>query len=232
MRSKVKLVGRSRVGRNSPKRQSRPANAATLQRQPRYALLRARDINSVYFSGGVYASRSAAYVWTAHNILRKPLAASRGTRVTTRRRPRIDIWWAGYRDKRNWFVVNYCGNSICYQPLKDCRVTHSRSGRTVLQHTGLQRQSNCQVGFTVVELIWSEINRTPVLNTLSNYWKERKKRICKSYKKLSYRRVTARCVLSDVILPITTHRCRNYLYDKSWPNRWYEVGGLVGGNVS
>jgi len=50
--------------------------------------------------------------------------------------------------------------------------------------------------------------------------------------KLSYRRVTARCGLSVVILPITTQQCRNYLYDKSWPNRWYEVGGLVGGNVS
>ena len=35
------------------------------------------------------------------------------------------------------------------------------------------------------------------------------------YKKLSYRRVTARCVLSVVILPITTQVCRNYLYDKS-----------------
>ena len=52
------------------------------------------------------------------------------------------------------------------------------------------------------------------------------------YKKLRYRRVTARCVLPVVILPITTQQCRNYLYDKSWPNRWYEVGGLVGGNVS
>jgi len=51
-------------------------------------------------------------------------------------------------------------------------------------------------------------------------------------KKLSYRRVTARCVLSVVVLPITTQQCRNYLYDKSWPNRWHEVGGLVGGNVS
>ena len=51
-------------------------------------------------------------------------------------------------------------------------------------------------------------------------------------KKLSYRRGTARCVLSVVILPITKQQCRNYLYDKSWPNRWYEVGGLVGGNVS
>jgi len=35
------------------------------------------------------------------------------------------------------------------------------------------------------------------------------------YKKLSYRRVTARCVLSVVILPITTQQYRNYLYDKS-----------------
>ena len=35
------------------------------------------------------------------------------------------------------------------------------------------------------------------------------------YKKLCYRRVTARCVLSVVILPITTQQCRNYLYDKS-----------------
>jgi len=28
-----------------------------------------------------------------------------------------------------------------------------------------------------------------------------------------------------------TVQCRNYLYDKSWPNRWYEVGDLVGGNA-
>ena len=51
-------------------------------------------------------------------------------------------------------------------------------------------------------------------------------------KKLSYRRVTTQCVLSVVILPIATQQCRNYLYDKSWPNWWYEVGGLVGGNAS
>ena len=37
----------------------------------------------------------------------------------------------------------------------------------------------------------------------------------KLYKKLSYRRVTSRCVLPVVILPITTQQCRNYLYDKS-----------------
>ena len=51
-------------------------------------------------------------------------------------------------------------------------------------------------------------------------------------KNLSYRRGTARCVVSIEILRIATLRCRNYiyLYDKSWPNRWYEVGDLVGGN--
>ena len=51
------------------------------------------------------------------------------------------------------------------------------------------------------------------------------------YKKLSYRRGTARCVVSIEILPIATQQCRNYLYNKSWPNRWYEVGDLVGGNA-
>ena len=34
-------------------------------------------------------------------------------------------------------------------------------------------------------------------------------------KKLSYRRGTARCVVSVEILPIATQQCRNYLYDKS-----------------
>jgi len=52
-----------------------------------------------------------------------------------------------------------------------------------------------------------------------------------SNKKLSYRRWTARCVVSIEMLPIVTQQCRNYLYDKSWPNRWYEVGDLVGGNA-
>ena len=36
-----------------------------------------------------------------------------------------------------------------------------------------------------------------------------------AYKKLSYRRGAARCVVSIEILPIATQQCRNYLYDKS-----------------
>ena len=35
------------------------------------------------------------------------------------------------------------------------------------------------------------------------------------HKKLSYRRGTARCVVSVEILPTATQQCRNYLYDKS-----------------
>ena len=38
---------------------------------------------------------------------------------------------------------------------------------------------------------------------------------CGEHKKLSYRRGTARCVVSVVILQITTQQCRNYLYNKS-----------------
>jgi len=51
------------------------------------------------------------------------------------------------------------------------------------------------------------------------------------HKKLSYRRGTARRVVSIEILPVATQQCRNYLYDNSWPNRWYEVGDLVGDNA-
>jgi len=50
-------------------------------------------------------------------------------------------------------------------------------------------------------------------------------------KKLSYRRGTARCVVSVEILPIATQQCRNYLYGKSRRNRSYEVGGLQWDNV-
>ena len=45
-------------------------------------------------------------------------------------------------------------------------------------------------------------------------------------KKLSYRRGTARCVVSVEILPIATQQCRNYLYGKSSTNGTYEVRGL------
>jgi len=38
--------------------------------------------------------------------------------------------------------------------------------------------------------------------------------------------IETRCVVSVEILPIATQQCRNYLYDKSWTNRSYEVGGL------
>jgi len=51
------------------------------------------------------------------------------------------------------------------------------------------------------------------------------------YKKLSYRRRTARCVVSVETMPTAMQQCRNYLYDKSWTNQSYEVGGLQWDNV-
>ena len=46
-----------------------------------------------------------------------------------------------------------------------------------------------------------------------------------SHKKFSYRRGTARCVVSVAILPIATQQCRNYLYDKSWTNYQLSLTG-------
>ena len=42
-------------------------------------------------------------------------------------------------------------------------------------------------------------------------------------KKLSYRRGTARCVVSVEILPTAAQQRRNYLYDKSWTNRSWSL---------
>jgi len=61
-------------------------------------------------------------------------------------------------------------------------------------------------------------NKLPVYDLLSG--------IRKFYKILSYRRGTARCVLLVEILPTAMQQYRNYLYDKSWTNGSYEVGGL------
>ena len=66
----------------------------------------------------------------------------------------------------------------------------------------------------------------------NNYYvNENRMRRSWNVQELSYRRGTARCVVSVEILRIATQQCRNYLYDKSWTNRSYEVGGSVGGNV-
>ena len=71
------------------------------------------------------------------------------------------------------------------------------------------------------------------LNTMQ-YLQVIKKYFCtaaiphKRNNKLSYRRGTARCVVSVEILPIATQQCRNYLYDKSLTDRSYEVGGYSG----
>jgi len=52
------------------------------------------------------------------------------------------------------------------------------------------------------------------LNAILQPWSVRHKPVF-YYKKLSYRRGTARCVVSVEIVPIATQQCRNYLGDKS-----------------
>ena len=79
----------------------------------------------------------------------------------------------------------------------------------------------------IIRVLPSEtLSQTPYLEYFATASRSRRQ-----HKKLSYRRGTARCVVSIEILPIDTQQCRNYLYDKSWPNRWYEVGDLVGSNA-
>jgi len=108
-------------------------------------------------------------------------------------------------------------------------VSAIHSGVSILlqaQNNRLHRLENngyCKMGH-----LWEERQRSWLITSNFVPWSLRNY----LHKKLCYRRVTTRCVLSVVILPIATQQCRNYLYDKSWPYWWYEVGGLVGGDVS
>ena len=63
---------------------------------------------------------------------------------------------------------------------------------------------------TLFRRIWPQVGRDFNLRRY-HHWTT-----AETYKKLSYRRGTARCVVSVEILPIATQLCRNYLYDKSW----------------
>jgi len=51
-------------------------------------------------------------------------------------------------------------------------------------------------------------------------------RLTTFHEKLSYRRGTARCVVSVEIVSVAVQQCRNYLYDKYRTNRSYEVRWL------
>jgi len=68
--------------------------------------------------------------------------------------------------------------------------------------------TNKDVSLIIRGRLYSSCVRSSMLHG-SETWPVRKD------KKLSYRRGTARCVVSIEILPIATQQCRNYLYDKS-----------------
>ena len=110
---------------------------------------------------------------------------------------------------------------------RPCFAYYAGTANKVLEHSDGMKNEITEKFFLIVDN--SSINYFS--KSFSNNLNSWRIVLAKPNKKLSYRRGTARCVVSIEILPIATQRCRNYLYDKSWPNRWYEVGDLVGGNA-
>ena len=78
--------------------------------------------------------------------------------------------------------------------------------------------STCSGQFRSVHFSWCAVNKPldEFERGMSDAWNN---------KKLSYRRGTARCVVSVEILPIATQQCINYLYDKSWTK--YQLSPIV-----
>ena len=89
-----------------------------------------------------------------------------------------------------------CEMQLSFTGSKFCRFVQNGWFAKCCRHSG-------NSGMHVCEFACAHLNMQPHYSVI------------KSNKKLSYRQGTARCVLSVVILPITTQQCRNYLYDKS-----------------
>ena len=126
--------------------------------------------------------------------------------------PTADFLYRTSRDRRAWSIFGSCTSQLitlwCHN-----RWTHGAKYNMMpllplCRHHGGRKNH---------EILWCTLLLLVTVTTTN--------------KKLSYRRGTARCVVSIEILPIATQQCRNCLFDKSWPNRWYEVGDLVGGNA-
>ena len=121
-----------------------------------------------------------------------------------------------------WILLSCLSWRLVWLPDWSWRIAVRALWTFTLESTCSEREFST-VQFTcsaVIKSLWLQRQRSELTHWLVVF-----------YKKLSYRRGTARCVVSIEILPIATQQCRNYLYDKSWPNRWYEVGNLVGGNA-
>ena len=78
-------------------------------------------------------------------------------------------------------------------------------------------RSTCQTSNDWIRRIMSESNVLLIrlFSIPLQFLNADKSRQDSSYKKFSYRRGTARCVVSVEILPTATQPCRNYLYDTS-----------------
>jgi len=103
---------------------------------------------------------------------------------------------------------SYLGDMLSVNGDADAAVeARIRTGWNKFKHL-VPLLTNKDVSLIIRGRLYSSCVRSSMLHG-SETWPVRKD------KKLSYRRGTARCVVSIEILPIAKQQCRNYLYDKS-----------------
>ena len=144
--------------------------------------------------------------------------SSTPSRQLPRRRLRRGWWfWVGASSCRNgWFTFSSCWmHSFNF---RNCRRTASIHGHTGRGRGNLVRNgSRAHVTFLLFSGTHHCIGtytHTPTRLTVL-YQGLPGEPVPERYKKLSYHRGTARCVVSIEILPSATQQSRNYLYDKS-----------------
>ena len=133
-------------------------------------------------------------------------------------------WLCVYRLSMS--VWNTCGVGWGLQTVSSYENLRSNDSRR--QHDERPTADACRLsqGFRAKELPVNPTRRVNMSVFCAEVFIVNWRADLRKYIKLSYCRGTARCVVSVEILPIAKQQCRKYLYDKSWTNRSYEVGGL------
>ena len=132
-------------------------------------------------------------------FLSEKMVLCRGTSETTGDQIRLQATTEDHRRPQESWILSckfnfYVAAYLFIMPLRMHFELATSYGRRIIRYTQ---------GEVTSQNLWSLYDRHVVGITWHDVW---------SYKKLSYRRVTARCVLSVVILPIATQQYRNYLY--------------------
>ena len=123
----------------------------------------------------------------------------------------VDFCHSSNHLSRTFWIINI---RLKYFPNSDRRLSFLRSCISFLISSLSKMALSTWHNATLFRRIWPQVGRVNDFNLRRyHHWTT-----AETYKKLSYRRGTARCVVSVEILPIATQLCRNYLYDKSWTN--------------